>query len=187
MSASAATPSPESEVASALASYDQTLRPDMLRQAADAAAREDGNPPADPAAAPAEARARVKMWTDILSRFRRDLDPGFDPTQPPSQAVQAPVVHGRRVFPLQRPADLTDPEERAALEKAIAERNTRVAQFERMATLAAVHGAVLEKAENSLRDARDVLGLSPAEIDAALAAADIAAADRHALHAAVAR
>jgi hypothetical protein len=186
MSASPGTNSQQADAASALAAYDQTRRPDLLRQAADVAAREDGNPPADPAAAPAEARARVETWIDILSRFRRDLDPNFNPDQPPSTVIQAPVVHGRILMPYQRPSDLKDPEERAALEKVIADRNEAVARYDAMATLAAVHDEVLEKAAHSLRDAREVLGLSVAEIDALIANADILPKDRSTLHDAIA-
>jgi hypothetical protein len=185
MSSPSATASQRSEVASALGEYDKTRRAESLRRAADAAVREDGNPPADPATAPTEARERIRMWIDILSRFKRDLDPNFDPSHPPSQAVQAPVVHGQRVMPLRKPSDIKDPEERAALENAIAERDTRVQRFEAMATLAAVHDVILEKAEHSLVNARDLLGISAAEIDAALADSDIAPDDRKALHAAI--
>ena len=186
MSATPETRSQKSDVASALAAYDKTRRPDLLRQAADAAAQEDGNPPADPAAAPAEARARIESWIAILSRFRRDLDQNFDPDHPPSTVVQAPVVHGRVLMPYQRPSDLKDPEERAALEKEIAGRDERVARFDAMATLAAAHDVVLEKAAHSLRDARDVLGLSAAQIDALIANADISPKDRSILHDAIA-
>ncbi len=176
----------EADVNGALAEYDRTRVPDALRNAADQLVRDDGVVPADPGAALQQGRTRLKLWIAIMFRFKRDLDADFDPANPPSSRQPALVINGQEQPPWIEPKDLKDPAERKQAEDQIAAHNRRVAQFSGMFKLDAVHQTVLAHAVDSLRNARDTLGLSAAEIAATVQKADIAPRDKVALAAGVA-
>lgn len=172
------------DVAAALAEYDRSRAPEALRHAADVLVRDDGAVPDDPAAALAQGRERLALWLTVLARFHRDLDPAFDPSEPPSRTVTAPVINGEQVPPWIGPEDLKDPAERKQFEDAIAATRQRVEQFTAMFKLDSIHKKVVGRAIESLRNARETLGLPAADIAAALARAELLAADREALRAA---
>ena len=186
MSQTSASTTIEADVNAALAVYDRTRAPDALRNAADQLVRDDGVVPEDPAAALRQARARLRLWITVLSRFKRDLDPDFDPANPPSSRQPALVINGQEQPPWVEPKDLKEPAERKQAEDQIAAHNRRVAQFSGMFRLDAVHKTIMARAIDSLRNARDTLGLTAAEITAAVQKADIAPRDKTTLSAGVA-
>lgn len=171
----------EAEVQKALAEYDRTRAPAALQATVDALVRDDGAPPADPATGLAMGRARLRLWVEVLARFGRDIEPWFDPAHPPPASVAPPEIDGAQMMPGTKPSDIKDPAIRAAYEAKIAENARRVQAFTAMFRLHAIHGATVERAAASLRDARDTLGLPVAEIEVALADARIAAPDRAAV------
>jgi hypothetical protein len=175
----------EKDVAAALASYDATRQVEALQEAADAAARDDGEAVAEPDAALARARARLGSWIAILSRFRRDLDPEFDPDHPPSINIIPPGKYGDQYAPGVNPKDVKDPEMRREYIIAIEKNKERLANFGFMVKLNTAHAAARERAAASIEDAHTTLGLPAAEIASALGHADILPADRDALTAAV--
>ena len=177
----------EPAVATPLASYDASHDVAALQDATDAAAREDGEALPDPAAALARARLRVANWTAILARFKRDLDPDFDPDHPPPLTVEPPEVGGVQYPPGVRPSDIKDPKARREYETAIANNSERVQRFSAAVKLREAHEAILERAAESLRDAHETLALPVAELAAALDKADILPADRTTLRGAIAR
>jgi hypothetical protein len=175
----------ERDVNSALATYDRTRSADALRDAVDAVAREDGTVPADPAAALAMGRMRLRLWIAVLSRFARDLDPDFDPAHPPPTSIAPPEINGEQMMPGTKPEDIADPKTRRAYEAAVAKNNERVKNFAAMYRLSQIHATTVERAAGSLRNARDTLGMPTAEIAATLRKSAIAAPDKSALVAAV--
>jgi hypothetical protein len=171
----------EKDVTAALADYDKTRSPDALQHAADQVVREDGVAPADPAAGPAEAHVRLRLWMAVLGRFKRDLDPKFDPAHPPSMTVAPPKVGNAQFPPGVRPGDIKDPEARKKYEAAVKENERRVEQYKQQSKLHQMHATVVQSAVTSLRDVRDTLGMAVADITAALQKADILAADKKTL------
>ena len=185
MSQTSASSTIEADVTAALAAYDRTRAPDALRDAADQLVRDDGVVPDDPAAALQQGRTRLRLWVAVLSRFKRDLDPDFDPANPPSSRQPALVINGQEQPPWVEPKDLKDPAERKQAEDQIAAHDRRVDQFSGMFRLDAVHKSVMARAIDSLRNARDTLRLPAAEIAATVQKADLAPRDKTALVAAV--
>jgi hypothetical protein len=175
----------EHDVNAALAEYDRTRTAEALRDAVDILVRDDGTVPNDPASAATQAQAELRLWIALLSRFHRDLDPKFDPAQPPPTSVAPPEINGEQMLPGTKPDDIADPNIRKQYEAAIAANAARVKNFTAMFKLSAIHPTTIERAIASLRNARDTLGLPAAEIAAAVQKADIAVADKTALLAGV--
>lgn len=186
MSDTAASSPIEADVAAALAEYDRTRAPEALRNAADQLVRDDGAVPDDPGKALPQARARLRLWIAVLSRFKRDLDPNFDPANPPPWKAPAIIINGEPLPPWFKPEDLKDPAQRKQYDDAVAENARRVAQFSAMFKLNAIHDAMTEHAIASLCNARDTLGLPASEIVSTLQKADLAPRDKAALSAGVA-
>jgi hypothetical protein len=178
-----ATGSIKAEVASILARYDQSRDPQLLGDAADQITREDGSAPPDPAQAAPAAHERLALWLDLFSRFKRDLDPGFDPDKPPPNRVLPPKMNGMQLPPGVPPSSIPDPELRKKYEYDIEHNQERLDRFAEQLKLHEAHQSLVERAVESLKDARETLGLKQQDIDAALAKADIAPADRDALRA----
>jgi hypothetical protein len=175
------------DVARTLAHYDATRDPALLRDAGDQIVREDGSIPPDPAEATRAGHERLALWIDLFTRFKRDLDPSFDPDKPPHTRVSPPPIDGEQLMPGIDPAQIPDPVLRKQYEDEIARNAVRVEQFSVQSDLHEVHNAALERAAASLKDARDQLGLRAADIKIALDQADIIPADRAALEAGVAQ
>jgi hypothetical protein len=171
-------------IAARLAAYDATHDVASLQDATDAAAHDDGETLADPAAALERGRVRIANWIAILSRFRRDIDPGFDPDNPPSARISPPGEMGDQYPPGIDPAAVKDPEMRRQYVIEIEKNQRRVALYLTALKLTEIHETTRERAAASLRDARQTLGVPSATIMSVLAAADITAADRAALQAA---
>ena len=171
----------EREVKATLTQYDRTKDPETLRTAADQLVRDDGVVPDDPAAALQAARTRLTLWIAIFARFKRDLPADFDPNNPPPWKAPAPVINGQPLPPWMQPKDIKDPAERKQAEDQLAAHERQVKDFSRLFKLDQVHKAMVERAADSLRNARDTLGLPAAEITATLAKADLAARDKTAL------
>jgi hypothetical protein len=171
----------EADANAALAEYDKTRDPEALRNVADQIVREDGAIPPDPAAALAQGRLRLKLWLVVFSRLHRDVDPDFDPDQPPSMTVAPPKIGGTQFPPGVRPTDLPDPEARRQYEEAVAANARRLEQFRVQLKLAELHDSLIERAIDSLRNARDTLGLGADDIGAVLLQADMIDADRDAV------
>jgi hypothetical protein len=181
MSQSAAQTPLEKDVGAALADYDKTRSADALQHAADQVVREDGVAPDDPAASAAEAHVRLRLWMSVLGRFKRDVDPKFDPTHPPPLTVAPPKVGNTQFPPGIRPSDIKDAEVRKKYEAAIDENERRVDGYKQQSKLREMHARVVQSALGSLRDVRDTLGMPAPDIIAALQKADILAADKRTL------
>jgi len=177
----------EAEVRKALAEYDSSHAVSTLQAASDALAREDGSVPPDPTQALVLARMQLNLWVEILGRFKDGVEPWFDPDNPPPTAVAPPEIDGAQMMPGTPPSEIKDARIRADYEARIAENKRRVAAFTAMFRLHAIRATTVEKAAGSLRDARDLLGLPATEIATALAAGRLAAPDRAALEAGLAR
>jgi len=175
---------PEPDVAAKLAEYDTTREPLALKEAADAAALHDGQAPPNPSLALPLARQRVASWLAILARFKRDLDPTFNPNDKPVMRIRPPGPDGLQYAPGVDPKDVKDPAMREAYIAAIEANRERIANFGRNAKLFEAHRIVLERARPSVADAHHTLGLPVEEINAMLLAADILPPDRDALRAA---
>jgi hypothetical protein len=175
----------EPDVKAALQQYDRTKDPEALRNAADQLVREDGVVPDDPTAALQQARTRLQLWIAVFARFKRDLPADFDPANPPPWKAPAPIINGQPLPPWIEPKDLKDPAERKQAEDQLAAHDRRVQEFNRMFKLDQIHKTMVERAIDSLRNARDTLGLPAAEITGTLATAEIAPRDRTALSAGV--
>lgn len=176
---------PDPDVAAQLADYDKTHAINALKDAAAAAARHDGEIPADPAAGPAIGQARLANWLDIMSRFRRDLDPDFDPDHPPSMNIVPPGPHGRQYAPGVNPKDVKDPVMREAYIAAIEKNRILLQNFGANIKLQEAQLVVREQAISSISDAQTTLGLTAAAIRASVTAASLLESDRAALLAAV--
>jgi hypothetical protein len=168
----------EKDVTAALADYDKRRSPDALQNAADQVVREDGVTPADSASGAAEAHVRLRLWMAVLGRFKRDLDPKFDPAHPPPLTVAPPKVGNAQFPPGVRPSDIKDAAARKQYEEAMKENDRRVEQYKQQSKLHEMHARIVQSAVNSLRDVRDTLGVAVAEIMATLQKADIIAADK---------
>ena len=174
----------ETSVAAHLGAYDKTHAPLELQEAADAAARFDGATWPDAQANLYAARARVADWVAILARVKRDLDPAFDPKNPPSMNISPPGEFGDQYAPGVNPRDVKDPAMRAAYIEAIAKNQQRIEHFTTDVKLAEAQTVVRERAARSIHDARTTLGLSAEEASATISQADLLPADRAALLAA---
>lgn len=181
MSEQTSQPSTAAEVAAALATYDTSRAPEALQAAADQIVREDGTVPPDPAAALQQGRERLRLWLDLFARLRRDLDPDFDPDHPPSLTVAPPKIGGAQLPPGVGPDDIADPAARKKYEEEIAKNSRRIEGFKAQFKLYQVHRTLLERAVDSLKNARDTLSLPGAEIAAAIRGADLLPSDRDAL------
>jgi hypothetical protein len=169
-----------------LTEYDQTREPVLLKEAADAAALHDRQMPPDPSLGLALGRARVASWLAILSRFKRDADPGFDPAKVPSLHVAPPpTASGAQLPPGVRPSDVKDPEARKVYIEEIEKNRVRLANFGRDSELFRARAVVLERAVGSIADARTTLGMPAAEIGAMMGGAAIDARDLEALQGAL--
>lgn len=175
----------KADVSAILSRYDQSRDPPLLDDAADQIVREDGSVPPDPAQAAAAGHERLTLWLDVFSRFKRDLDPQFDPDKPPPNRVLPPKIDGMQLMPGVSPSQIPDPELRKKYEYDIAHNQERLEQFAIQLKLHEAHQSLLERAVESLKDARETLGLKPQDIEAALAKADITPADREALRAGI--
>ncbi len=174
------------DVVEKLTQYDQTHEPLLLKEAADAAALHDRQPPPDPSLALPLARARVGSWLAILARFKRDMDPAFDPAKIPPLHVAPPrTASGAQLPPGVRPSDIKDPEARRIYVEEIEKNSARLANFSRDSELFRARAVVLERAVGSIADARMTLGLPAAEVGAMMRGADIDARDLESLQAAL--
>ena len=183
MSQSSSAPDPA--VAHKLADYDRSRSPEALSEAAEAAALHDGEPAADPAAALATARTRVRDWIAVLSRFRRDMDPDFDPNRKLTMNIVPPGPTGNQYAPGVDPKDVRDPEMRRAYVAEIAKNQERIKNFTANLRLYQAHKAIVEKAAQSIADAHQTLGMPATELSALLGQAEILPGDRAALLASV--
>ena len=170
-----------SEATATLRQYDETRQSALLRQAGDQISREDGSAPPDPAQARRVGLDRVALWAELLARFKRDLDPDFDPDNAPTMQIMPPLIGNMQLPPGVPPSAITDPALRRKYEQDIAANKTRTARYADQNRLHEAHMAVLERAEDSVRDAHEKLGLSADDIRAALAKGDLLPADRETL------
>lgn len=168
-------------IAALLGQYDKTRSPALLQEASDAISQEDGAAPADPAEAPHIGEHRIALWLDLLARFKRDIDPAFDPDHAPTQSVMPPEINGMQLPPGVAPSAISDPALRRQYEHDIATNKTRIGQFTVQNKLHEIHAAVLDRASASIAGIHEKLGLSPEEIKTALAKGDILPADRDTL------
>jgi hypothetical protein len=168
-------------VAKSLADYDRSRMVQALQDATAAAAQHDGEIPPDPVTARTMARSRLADWMAILSRIRRDLDPEFDPDHPPEMNIVPPGPYGNQYPPGVSPRDVKDPEMRHAYIEAIEKNRQRIKNFSANLKLFEARQVVVEKAAQSLGDARVNLGLTGLELTEALQRADILPRDRSAL------
>ncbi len=171
-------------VAEALAAYDASRQVAALRAAADAASLHDGEVPEDPAEAPLLARTRLAGWLAILARFRRDLEPDFNPEDPPARSLRPPGEAGLQYAPGVDPQAVKDPTLRRDYIAAIETHRERLARYGANVQMAKAHAAIRDRAAASIADAQRTLGLDRADIAAAIKGADLAPADRAALLAA---
>lgn len=178
-----AAPSLEADVTKALAVYDSSHDPADLRHATDLLIEQDGEVPADPAAA---GQTRLQLWISVFVRFRRDIEPDFDPNKPPPLKPPPPVIDGKPAPPWLAAKDIEDPVKRQDFERQLAEGYARGQRFQTMLALSELRASTTERAVESLQDARHLLGLAPARIESALQDADIAPSDRAALRQAAA-
>jgi hypothetical protein len=174
-------PSVEAEVSKALAVYDGSHDASDLRHATDLLIEQDGEAPADPAAAAAMGQERLRLWLAVFERFRRDVAPDFDPNKPPPLKPPPPIIDGKPVAPWIEAKDIEDPVKRQDFERQLQEGYAQGQRFQTMVALSDLRASTRERAVESLRDARHLLGLTPADIETGLRQADIAQSDREAL------
>lgn len=170
-----------SKVIGTLSRYDQSRDPALLRDASDQVSQQDGSAPPDPEQARRIGQDRIALWLEVFSRFKRDLDPGFDPDNAPTLRVMPPLVGNMQLPPGVPPSSIPDPELRRKYEQDIAGNRDRIRDFAAQNKLHEAHVAVLERAAESIRDAHATLGLSGQEIRSALAKGDVLPGDRNAL------
>lgn len=169
------------DVVAKLAQYDQTREPSLLLYAGDQISSQDGAVSASPEQAKLDANQRIELWAELFARFKRDLDPNFDPDKAPTLQVMPPPFKGMQLPPGTPPTSIQDPEWRRQYERDIADNKSRISSFALQNKLHEAHSAMLERAANSIRDAREKGGLSADEIRAGLAKSDVLPADRDAL------
>src|SRR5262249_2619691 len=114
------------EVTATLGRYDNTHDPALLEDAADQIGREDGSVPADANEAKRVGHDRVALWLALFARFKRDLDPKFDPDNPPTRRVTPPPFKGVQLMPGADPSLIPDPELRRQYEADMADNEGRV-------------------------------------------------------------
>ncbi len=171
-------------VAQALAKYDSGRDLASLQDAGDEAARHDGEVVADPAQALARGNQRVANWVAIFGRFKRDLDPAFDPEKRPSMRITPPGPEGRQYAAGVDPKDVEDPVLREKYIAAVKKNDEIIRNFTFLSRLERLHRVILEKATKSLADARQTLGMPAPAIASALQRADLRPNDQKALLAA---
>jgi hypothetical protein len=177
---------PDAEVSEKLAEYDKSLAPAQLKEAADAAALHDGQMAPDPSLAEPLARQRIAGWLAILERLKRDLDPEFNPANPPVRRVTPPLTaSGAQLPPGVSPDDIKDPKARQAYIAAIQQNAERIASYGRNAKLYQAHAVIIERAPPSIADAHNTLGMPIEDIETMITRADITNADREVLLAAL--
>ncbi len=174
-------------VAQALAKYDAGRDLASLQDAGDEAARHDGEALPDPAQAHARGIERVANWAAIFARFKRDLDPAFDPEKRPSMRITPPGPEGLQYAAGVDPKDVEDPGLRERYIAAVKKNEEIIQNFAFLSRLERLHRVLLEKATKSLADARQTLGLPAPAIVAALQKADLSPNDQKALLAAASR
>jgi hypothetical protein len=165
-------------VAAALAKYDATRDLASLQAAGDVASLHDGEYVTDPAAAQARGLQRLADWVAILTRFKRDIDPDFNPDKPPSMRITPPGPEGLQYMAGVDPKDVEDPVLREKYIAAMKHNQEVIANFGFLSKLAQLHRVLLEKAVASVKDAHEALGMTTQEIVAALEPADIQPADK---------
>ena len=123
------------------------------------------------------------MWAELFARFKRDVDPNFDPDKAPTLQVMPPPFKGMQLPPgVPRSEYIQDPELRRQYEQEIANNKSRISSFALQNKLHEAHSAMLERAASSIRNAREKRGpVSGQEIRAGLAEGDVLPADRDAL------
>lgn len=168
-------------VAKALAKYDADRDLDSLQSASDEAAQHDGDTLDDPEEAHARGMQRLANWTAILARFKRDIDPNFDPEKRPSTRITPPGPEGLQYMAGVDPKDVEDPVLRDKYLDAIKKNNELIRNYGFLSRLERLHRVIMEKATNSVADAHQTLGLSSQEIAAVLQKADLQPGDRTAL------
>ena len=168
----------DAAVAAALAKYDSSRDIASLQAAGDAASRHDGEYVTDPVAAQARGLQRLADWMAIFARFRRDIDPGFNPDKPPSMRITPPGPEGLQYMAGVDPKDVADPVLREKYIAAIKHNQEVIANFGFLSRLERLHRVLLEKAVASVQDAHEALGMATAEIVAALEPADMQPADK---------
>ena len=172
-------------VSAALAKYDANRDLASLQEAGDEAARHDGETVDDPAQAHARGMERLAAWTAILSRFKRDIDPAFDPEKRPSLRITPPGPEGLQYMAGVDPKDVEDPGLRERYIAAIKKNEELIRDYSFLSRLERLHRTIREKAGKSVADAHSTLGLPTEEIIGALQDADIQPADeKHLLAAA---
>lgn len=171
-------------VAKALAKYDSGRDLAALQDASDEAARHDSETLADPAEAHARGVQRLANWVAIFARFKRDIDPAFDPEKRPSMRITPPGTEGLQYMAGVDPKDVADPVLREKYIAAIKKNEELIRDYAFLSRLERLHRVVLEKATKSVMDAHRTLGLSPQEIAAAVQKADMHPSDQKALLAA---
>jgi hypothetical protein len=172
------------EVARALAQYDAGRDLAALQDASDEAASHDGEAVADPAEAHARGMQRLANWVAIFARFKRDIDPDFDPEKRPSIRITPPGPEGLQYMPGVDPKDVEDPVLREKYIAAIKKNNDLIRDYGFLSRLERLRRVVLEKATQSVMDAHQTLGMPAEEIVAVLQKADMQSGDRAALLAA---
>ena len=165
-------------VAKALESYDAHRDLGALQDAGDQAARHNGEIVADRSEAYALGSERLANWLSIFSRFKRDLDPNFNPNDPIEMQVVPPGPEGRQYMPGVDPKDVTDPDLRQRYIAAIKENRERAKNIGFLLRFERMHRQMLEEATRSLAEAYSTLGYPTHEIVAALQKADILPSDR---------
>jgi hypothetical protein len=171
-------------VAKALAKYDADRDLASLQSAGDEAARHDGEAVDDPAQAHARGMQRLADWSAIFARFKRDIDPNFDPDKRPSIRITPPGPEGLQYMPGVDPKDVEDPVLREKYIAAIKKNNELIRDYAFLSKLERLHRVMLEKATKSVADAHQTLGLSSQEIAGVLQKADMQPGDQKALLAA---
>ncbi|HME20425.1 MAG TPA: hypothetical protein VKI44_03540 [Acetobacteraceae bacterium] len=177
----------DSAVAASLAEYDGNRNLGDLQEAGDLAARYDGELLTDPVEAHARGAQRLANWAAIFARFKRDLDPAFDPEEPPLIRIAPPGPEGQKYMPGVDPKFVKDPVLREKYIEAIAKNRELIRAYSFLSKLNDLHEVILEKAEDSVADAVESLGLEPEEIVAILQSADLRPSDQQALIAAANR
>ncbi len=165
-------------VAKALAKYDADRDLASLQSAGDEAARYDSDALTDPAEAHARGMQRLADWSAIFARFKRDIDPNFDPEKRPSTRITPPGPEGLQYSAGVDPKDVEDPVLREKYIAAIKKNNELIRDYSFLSRLERLHRVMLEKATASVADAHQTLGLSPQEIAAVLQKADMQPGDR---------
>jgi hypothetical protein len=171
-------------VATALAKYDAHRDLAALQEAGDEAARHDGEALPDPAEAHARGMQRLDNWVAIFTRFKRDIEPTFDPEKRPSMRITPPGPEGLQYMAGVDPKDVEDPVLREKYIVALKKNEEMIRDYGFLSRLERLHRVMLEKATKSVEDAHHTLGLSPEEIRAVLQKADMHTGDRKALLAA---